>query len=57
MKSLLLNIVLQQVHTTELADAQSTQKFYVVVAVIAVLFVGLLGYMISVDRKIKKLEK
>jgi len=40
-----------------MADAESTQKFYVVVAVIALLFVGIVGYLISVDRKIKKLEK
>jgi Tfp pilus assembly protein PilO len=57
MKNTLLNILLQQIHTTEMADAQSTQKFYVVVAVIAVLFVGIVGYLISVDRKIKKLEQ
>jgi uncharacterized protein HemX len=57
MKNTLLSILLQQVHTTEMADAQSTGKFYVVVAVIAVLFLGIVGYMISVDRKIKKLEK
>lgn len=57
MKSLFLTVLLQQVHTSGMADAQSTEKFYVVVAVIATLFVGIVGYMISVDRKIKKLEK
>jgi len=57
MKNLLLTILLQQIHTNEMADAESTQKFYVVVAVIALLFVGIVGYLISVDRKIKKLEK
>jgi CcmD family protein len=57
MKNTLSTILLQQIHTTELADAQSTQKFEVVVAVIAVLFIGIVGYLISVDRKIKKLEK
>lgn len=57
MKSLLLTVLLQQVHTTGMADAQSTQKFYVVVAVIATLFIGIVGYLISVDRKIKRLEK
>lgn len=35
---------------------QSTQKMEVVVAVIAVLFAGILAYMISVDRRLKKLE-
>lgn len=57
MKSTLLSILLQQMHTAQMADAQSTQKFYVVVAVIAVLFAGITGYLISVDRKLKKLEK
>jgi CcmD family protein len=57
MKSTLLTILLQQTHTAQMADAQSTQKFYVVVAVIAVLFIGIAGYLISIDRKLKKLEK
>jgi CcmD family protein len=57
MKSLLSNILLQVQHTSEMADAQSTEKFYVVVAVIAVIFAGIVAYMVSVDRKIKKLEK
>lgn len=57
MKSLLLSILLQQVHTSELANAQSTDKFYVVVSVIAVLFVGITAYLISLDRKLKNLEK
>jgi CcmD family protein len=57
MKSLLSNILLQVQHTSEIADAQSTGKFYVVVAVIAVIFAGIVAYMVSVDRKIKNLEK
>lgn len=57
MKTITLGILLQQIATQGAADAQSTQKFYVVVAVIAVLFLGIVGYLISVDRKIKKLEK
>jgi CcmD family protein len=57
MKSTLLTILLQQVHTAEMADAQGTGKFYVVVAVIGILFIGIAGYLISVDRKLKKLEK
>ncbi len=57
MKSIMLGILLQQIATQGVADAGSTQKFYVVVAVIAVLFAGIVGYLISVDRKIKKLEK
>jgi CcmD family protein len=56
MKNLVLNILLQQIHTQELADAQSTQKFDVVIAVLAVIFVGIAGYLIYIDRKLKKIE-
>jgi CcmD family protein len=56
MKSLINSILLQAQHTSELADAQGTGKFYVVVGVIAVIFLGIVAYMVSVDRKIKKLE-
>jgi CcmD family protein len=31
-------------------------KFYVVVFVVAVILLGIFGYLISMDRKIKKLE-
>lgn len=57
MKTQLLHILLQQIHTNELANAQSTQKFYVVVAVIAAIFVGITAYLVSIDRKLKDLEK
>lgn len=53
----ILNIILQMQHTAEMGDAQSTGKFYVVVGVIAVVFIGIVGYLISIDRKITKLEK
>ena len=44
--------------TIEMADTmRSNGKIYVVVAVIMVLFVGLSGYAISIDRKLGKLEK
>ena len=32
-------------------------KIYVVVAVVAVIFIGLIGYLISIDRKVSRLEK
>ena len=32
-------------------------KIYVVVIVISVIFIGITGYLISLDRKISKLEK
>jgi CcmD family protein len=53
----ILNIILQMQHTAEMGDAQSTEKFYVVVGVIAVIFIGIVGYLVSIDCKINKLEK
>lgn len=42
----------------EMADGlRSSGKIYVVVAVIVTLFAGLVLYIISLDRKISKLEK
>jgi len=42
----------------EMADGmRSSGKIYVVVAVIVTLFTGLVLYIISLDRKITKLEK
>ncbi len=56
MKNMTL-MLLQQVHTAQMGDAAGTDKIEVVVAVIAVLFVGIVGYLIAVDRRLKKLEK
>lgn len=36
---------------------RSSGKIYVVVLVIVLLFVGLAVYLISIDRKVRKLEK
>lgn len=36
---------------------RSSGKIYVVVLVLAVLFVGLAIYLFSIDRKVSKLEK
>lgn len=36
---------------------RSNGKIYVLVGVIAIIFVGITGYLISTDRKISKLEK
>lgn len=42
----------------EMADTmRSNGKIYVVVAVVMVIFAGLIFYMIQTDRKITKLEK
>ncbi len=49
-----MNILMQAQVATQVA---STQKFDVVVGVIAVIFVGIVAYLISIDRKLTKLEK
>jgi CcmD family protein len=42
----------------EMADTlRSNGKIYVVVACIVIILVGLLGYLFSLDRRLKKLEK
>jgi CcmD family protein len=42
----------------DMADAlRSSGKIFVVVACVAVIFVGILIYLITLDRKITKLEK
>jgi len=42
----------------EMADVmRANGKIYVVVAVVCVLFIGIALYLISIDRKLSKLEK
>lgn len=42
----------------EMADAlYENGKIYVVVAVVAVIFAGIIIYLISIDRKVSKIEK
>ena len=36
---------------------QSNGKIYVVVSIIAIIFVGLALYLFSIDRRLKKIEK
>jgi len=44
--------------TPEMADAlRQSGKIYVVVAVIVIVLAGLLAYLISLDRKLGRLEK
>lgn len=54
MKSLIFN---QITKSAEQPDLFSADKYNVVVAVIAVLFIGLFAYLFSIDRKLTKLEK
>ena len=42
----------------EMADVmRSNGKIYVVLAVVLVIFVGLILYLISIDRKVSKMER
>jgi len=44
--------------TVEMADKlRDNGKIYVVVTIISIIMIGLLLYLISLDRKISKLEK
>lgn len=50
------NLFAQQ--EVEMADKMRADgKIWVVVAVIAVVFVGIIGYLVLLDRKISKIEK
>jgi CcmD family protein len=56
---LALNIIsYAQNNTAEMADIMRRDgKIYVVVAVILVIFIGIVLYLVRLDRKISKLEK
>ena len=50
--------VAQNSNDVEMAtDLRSSGKIYVVVMVIAVIFVGLASYLFSIDKRLKKIEK
>jgi len=52
------NVFAQQAQRVEMADVlRSSGKIYVVVATIAIIFVGLAFYLFSIDRRLKKIEK
>lgn len=53
-----LNVLAQSSNAVEMAtELRSSGKIYVVVLVIVLLFVGVTAYLISIDRKLNKLEK
>ncbi len=55
-----VNLFAQQSVSQEVAMAdqmRSDGKIWVVVAVIGVLFAGIIGFLVSIDRKVSKLEK
>ena len=52
------NALAQSSSGVEMATAlRSSGKIYVVVAAIVIVFVGVVAYLISIDRKLSKLEK
>lgn len=51
-------IAQEATETIEMADVmRSNGKIYVVVAVVAVIFTGIIVYLVNLDRKISKIEK
>lgn len=47
-----------QMPEVEMADAfRESGKIYVVVSIMAIIFLGIAAYMIHLDRKLSKLEK
>lgn len=48
----------QQTQEVEMADGMyASGKIYVVVAVLSLVFIGIVVYLVNLDRKILKLEK
>ncbi len=46
-----------QMPEVEMADAlRANGKIYVVVVILSIIFVGIIGYLITIDRKLNKLE-
>jgi CcmD family protein len=53
-----LSSALHAQQEVEMADAlRSNGKIYVVVVIILIIFIGLIAYLFSMDRKITRLEK
>ena len=53
-----LTPVLTMAQDVEMADMlHENGKIYVVVGVIAIIFVGLVVYLVSIDRRLTKMEK
>ncbi len=55
MKHFILNQVQQQ--SSQMPTAEGTDKYMVVIGVIAILFLGIAAYLVSIDLKLKKLEE
>ena len=56
--SLALNFLTQQTDSVEMADQlRADGKIWVVVLVIAVVFAGIVAYLVRLDRQLSKVEK
>lgn len=52
------NALWAQMPQVEMADSlRESGKIYVVVIIIAIIFLGIVAYLVNLDRKIAKLEK
>lgn len=48
----------QSTDTVEMADVlRNSGKIYVVVAVMSIVFIGVIFYLFSIDQRLKKIEK
>ncbi len=56
MKNFLLNILLDTLPQAEESLFRSSGKIYVVVGIIAIIFICIVLYLIRLDKKITKLE-
>jgi small neutral amino acid transporter SnatA (MarC family) len=55
---ILVNPLLQAQDVIEMADSMRADgKIYVVVAILSLIFIGLIAFLISIDRKVSRLEK
>ena len=53
-----ISIIAQKSNGVDMAtELRSSGKIYVVVAVLAVIFIGLAFYLFSMDNRLKKIEK
>jgi len=52
-----LAVFAQEPQSGMAVDLRSSGKIYVVVAVIALIFIGIALYLFSLDRRIRKIEK
>ena len=54
---LALSAVAQETEIDMATSLRSSGKIYVVVIVLTVIFIGLIAYLFSIDRRLKRLEK